>query len=322
MKARGLALGLRIASGVLLTLHLTAGVAAIAVLGRMRPAIERVIDENVSSLEAVEQMLVVLTEAHGSDISGSPAADRFMAAFARASSRITDERERPLIAGIGDDAEVALGGDLASIVRVSERLVALGEVNREHLRVADVEVQRLGNAGAWAVVFLAVLTLLGGIVAVRRFDRLALRPLEELLEVLVAADAGHTLRRCGPANGASSEIGAAMAALNHLLDVRGQGRPTAAPRADDTLRAALLALLDQRTSPTAVVDRRGVVMAASRSALAVLASESVDLRAAVEHTIDGNEGAARPLVEVERVGDDVYLCVLSPASPRVDEPTD
>jgi hypothetical protein len=292
---------LRLAVGALLALHLASAFAAIVLLGRMRPAIERIIDQNVYSLVAVEEMLAVLAE-DGSSPGPEPAEDqqgrlrRYRDAYRRAAQNITTPHERPILDRIEELSDGRLPPDEPTRRAVVGQLAQLGEVNRDAIVVANESAQRLGAAGAWAVVFLAVLTLGGALITLRRMDRRVLQPLEELHDVLVGLRSGEVHRRCRARPGAGAELQRAMAALNRFLDDRNEAlrTATAAEHAvltggDDADRATLLQLLDEEPQAVVVIDGHGEIVASNANALDRLAEDDSGLREALRKLARGAE---------------------------------
>lgn len=308
---------LRLALAALIALHLASAFAAIALLGRMRPAIERVIDQNVYSLVAIEEMLAVLSEVDGEDGVDPPHA-RFRAAYERAATNITDDRERPILETVDRLSASALPDEPARRRALIAELVRLGEVNRGDIVEANESAQRLSTAGAWALVFLAVVTLGSALAALRRMDRRVLQPVEELHDVLLGLTKGEGRRRCRPGTGASGELARAMAALNRLLDDRQDALRTATAAehglltgGDEADRATLLQLLDESDEALVVIDATGDVVASNADGLDRLASED-GLKAALVAIAKG-EGAPDGIATRPVKGADRTICTLGAA---------
>lgn len=282
--------GTRVAFTALLIVNLASAAAAIGLLGRMRPAIERIIERNIYSLEAVEGILVVLADPDGASDANLRALDD---ALIRAEKNITGEQERPLIGRLRVRSLPALKGDIAARRESLQALRELAAVNHKDIEAADQRAKRLGTAGAWAVSFLALLGLGSGLIGLRRFDRRVLAPLEELHGVLTDHSQGQRLRRCGAVAQASKELHESMVSLNQLLDSRAEEsvRRIAVTRKDgaEGERQTLLAVLDLIPEPTWVVDEEGTILAANRAALDRVAREPA-LARAVKAVAEGSDG--------------------------------
>ncbi|MGE3672863.1 MAG: hypothetical protein AB7K71_24525 [Polyangiaceae bacterium] len=263
----------RVAFTALLIVNLASAAAAIGLLGRMRPAIERIIERNIYSLEAVEGMLVVLSSPDGATSANQAALDD---ALIRAERNITGDAERPLIALLRTRLPPALKGDVAARRESLKALQELADVNRKDIEAADQNAKRLGTAGAWAVSFLALVGLGSGLIGLRRFDRRVLAPLEELHSVLTDHTGGQRLRRCGAIGQASKELHESMLSLNQLLDSRADEsvrRTASSQKAGDGEHQSLLAVLDLIAEPTWLVDDQGSILASNRPGLDRIAAE-------------------------------------------------
>lgn len=265
----------RIAFTVFLLINLVTAGAAIGLLGRMRPAIERIIERNIYSLQAVEGMLLVLTR---DDTSEPARRAEFGDALARAERSVSVDRERPLVTRLRDRSSAALAGEPAAKREVLDALKEFAQVNREEIETADQAAKRLSAAGAWAVSFLALFALGSGLVGLRRFDRRVLGPVEELTTVLGEHATSRTLRRCARMGFAAAELQVSMSSLNELLDAYAEARQRGSARVrprpnQDAARAALLASLDLIQLPTWLTDHQGEVLMANRAALDRVAAE-------------------------------------------------
>jgi PAS domain-containing protein len=299
-----LARSLRIAFLALLALHLISGFAAIALLGRMRPALEQILERNVVSLESVEEMLSVLSTQRG-EAANAADAERFRRAFEIAESNVTESEEPALLAVIRRQSERALAGDDGAIAAVADAATLLGRSNRSAIEKANHDAQRLGYGGAWAVALLSFFTFGSGLLALRQLDRRVLAPLSELHEVLAAPGEGDHHRRCHAPAGTSDELAVGMRAVNHLLDAL--RAPSAAEDATDATveRATLLAILDALPDAAAIVDDEGEIIASNKQALELLADEPGDaLGARLRAAAKGEDAGAvrtQPILDGKRV---------------------
>lgn len=258
----------------LLGLQLAAVLAGVLLLGRMSPAIDEILADNVYSLEATEAMLAELADTEDRA--------RFDEALARARSNVTEEAEVPILDRL--EGAVAEGlppaGQRSDLV---EDLTALSEVNRGSMQRAGDEAERLGLAGAWSLAGLGIVAFWLSVVATRRLQRRVIAPVEELADVLAAVRQGDEQRRCGDVAGTDPRI---VRDLNWLLDRRFQPAE-ASTREDDGSRRALLGLLDAiDDAPAFLVRDDGAVLATNRAAL----QQQVDV-ATIARAVDA-EGAA------------------------------
>lgn len=243
---------------------------AIALLTRMGPAIARILDENVYSIEAVEEMLASLAAAPQSSPAESEARQRFEAALARAKSNVTEEDERPILDKLAAAYPACFEGDAQARAQAVEALRELGVVNRESMARADAHAKRLEEAGAWAAAFLGAIALGLGILVYRRL-RLELEwPLDELRATLSRVRSGNQQVRCHTSRG-PQELRQIAKDINWLMDSAffdaSQNQELEKCRSENDLRALALRLLDQSDTPIRVVDERGQLVMANRAAL-------------------------------------------------------
>ncbi|MGE0792027.1 MAG: hypothetical protein AB7S26_40510 [Sandaracinaceae bacterium] len=249
--------------GLLIAVQVVTALAGIGLLERMSPAIGKILDENVVSVEAVESMLRVLAE----PVPSPDQRARFDEALAAAEGNVTEPDEAPLLRTIRVSRARAMDGDASARARVSDALVELGQINRSAMARADTEARRLGSAGRWALAFLALVGLFATVIAARRTQWQFLAPLAELEEVVRTHHAGNPHRRCRPMP--HSELGDVLSRVNGILDsaLPGSADPDAA-----AMRRAVLFLLDSRDAPSVLLDEDGDVVAASPNAFEVLAA--------------------------------------------------
>jgi methyl-accepting chemotaxis protein len=201
--------------GILLAIQLITSLVAIALLGRVSPAIERIIEENLFTVQAVEEMLDAL--AHSSVSKNNDSRQRFNRALQRALLSVSEPEETPLLERIRQRSRAALDGDVQAYHETIMSLRELGEVNRRAVRRADQQAVRLGTAGAWAAAVLGFAGFTASLVALRRLRRRLLLPFSEIRQTLIARAAGDRFRRCSPV-GRSEDLGQVMAMINELLD--------------------------------------------------------------------------------------------------------
>lgn len=250
----------RFGLGVLLGLQLLTSFAGVALLGRMSPAVERIMTENVVSTEAVEEMLSVLVT------QGDPKA--FDVALEQARTNITEPEETALIDAINANADKALAGDADAREEIVVALHALGSVNRASMRRSDSAAQLLGRAGAWAMALVGFLSFLVSIRVYHRVEKRLLLPFVELDEVLTAVRGGDAHRRVSwQADDLQGDhSGRLTDNLNWLLDQR-LGRPTGVIE-ELCLREALLSLIDRESEHVVLVGNdQGRVVAANEAGL-------------------------------------------------------
>lgn len=204
--------------GALVLLNLCLAFGSIGLFVRMGPAIAHILEENVYSITAAEEILAELAEAGGSPM-GPDQSARVHRLLGEAQRNITREEERAAFAALERSLPSAMDGDPDARRQAVTSIRQLVRTNREAMHRADEEARRLGSAGAWAAVLVGFLSFLLSVFVVVRLQRRFLRPLAELYEVLERARQGDRLRRCRMTD-APHEVVQVMQATNRLLDER------------------------------------------------------------------------------------------------------
>lgn len=213
---------LLLAMGILVGISSVVSFGAIGLFARMSPAIEKILQENVVSIEASEEMLVVLAKVRAEPLTSSDQ-EAFEKALGRARDNVTEESELPVILRIEGHWRNALEGNLRNLNLVVDEIRTLSAVNRQAMETSNRQARRLGEAGGWAAVLIALVALAIGVITIRKTDQRILRVFAELHEVLKADRRGDHLRRCQIPY-TSNELREILLNVNGLLDERAQTR--------------------------------------------------------------------------------------------------
>lgn len=197
---------------------LATAVGAIVLLDRMAPAVDRVVRENLVSLEAAETMLTAVASLAAPGPADAAKA-RFLQALAAAEENVTLEDEPRLLGDVRALADRTFARDAAALRQTVAALGQLSATNRQSVRDVERETRRLASAGAWAVAALALAGFIASRFLSRRFARRLFDPIEELGKVLEAMAEGNTFRRCQTA-GAARDVAETLQRVNRLLDAR------------------------------------------------------------------------------------------------------
>ncbi len=272
--------------GMLLVVQAALGFGAVGLLTRMSPAIGVILRENDASLAAVEGMLSVLTTATPDEAAQA----RFRERLAFAEANVTEDGERELLTAVRRLQADALRGDAPARLELVKSLDALAAINRASMARAGEAARRLGAAGAWAAVLLALLGVATGLLVIRRLQRRLLLPLDELHATLGSFREGDAMRRCRFGD-APQELIEVRNVVNDLLDREDVGPCDDERHRDAAERAALLVLLDQRPTPTLVLAADGGVIAGNVAALAAMEDDPA-WRAAITALRSGKTAVA------------------------------
>ncbi len=200
--------------GALVLLNLGLAFGTMGVLLRMGPVIERILQENVFSIVAAEEVLTEFALSGGAGLAPEATA-RVNDAVNDAKRNVTEDVERPVLEELERVLPSAMAGDIQSRRAAVASLRDLIDVNRNAMREVDREARRLGSAGAWTGVFTGFLSFLLSLVVVVRLQRRVVQPLMDLHQVLE----GDRLRRCRAVD-APREVIQVAQAVNRLLDER------------------------------------------------------------------------------------------------------
>ena len=207
----------RIGVWLMMGFNLLMALGSIWIFMRMAPAIEVIIDRNERSLEACEEMLASLARM-GPDRAASDIQKRaFMSALERAENNITETEEPVPLKSINAGFERAFAGNAAARQEIVSAITLLGKMNREAMIKADIHARQVGNAGAWAIVFMAVTVFMAGMLFKRSLAKHLVTPLAEIEAVVSAHRSGDLMRRCTGV-GVSREVQSLFNGLNELLD--------------------------------------------------------------------------------------------------------
>lgn len=240
--------------GLLLALQILASFAAIGLLARVSIAVDRILRENESSVEAVESMLAVLASECGA-ISPRQQA-RFEEALFSAQANLTEDEEQPLLETVAALAPSVLEGQ-GPRDRLVTALQSLADVNRASMRQADQEARRIGGGGAWAAALTGLAGFCLGVLVLNRLLSRLVVPVLQVDAALEEARRGDPHRRCLPLVG-PNEVVRIGVNLNWLLDERSRSGTSRSETAD-LLRLALLSFIDRERDPVVVVGPEGIV---------------------------------------------------------------
>ena len=300
---------------VLVALNVLLAFGAIGLLTRMSPAIKRILQDNVYSTEAAGEMLALLARPVREPMS-DPHRSLFEHALQRARNNVTEPEEVAVLERITQQYSAALAGEDSAVVVVVQALQQLIAINRQAMMNADQEARRLGAAGAWAAVCIAVVSFMISLLVIHRLERFVLHPLIELYDVLEAVRAGNHHRRCR-VSAAPEEIRRVLSVVNVLLDQlydrsdSARSHHTFSPTTVE--RSALLHFMEQQPAAMVLIDERGEVMASNSRGLAVLSSPD-GMR--VKQLLEQFPAKPLPNEHIEPIflkGTSAWLCVLHPS---------
>lgn len=301
--------------GTLVMLNVLFAFGAIGLLLRMSPAIERILQENVYSIEATEEMLSLLVES-ARQSSRDVTLQQFEQALQRARNNVTEAEEIPVLQTIQQHYRAAIGGDeraVGTLVRALQRLI---HINQSVMEATGKEAQRLGFAGAWVAVLVALVSFMISLIVVHKLEERVVNPFVEIYRVLQSVLAGNPYRRCREID-APEEIKRVLISVNVILDERLTGdhadaQKRRAPSHATLERSALLHLLEARPEAMVVVDEHGEIVASNRQGLAVLSSSKGTLVKNLLLDVSSQKSDGQTIEPIPLKGSSGWLCVLHP----------
>ncbi len=265
---------IRAGVGSLVAVQIIVALATIGLLVRMAPAIAQILENDVSSTAAVEEMYASFA-LRDCGLSITEAESRFEIAQDQAHNSAGAPGEDALVDSLDPDWRKAMAGDCDARDKVAGTLDRISDLNRAQMALADHQARQLGAAGAWAAAILGLVTFATSAIIIRRFTQRVAIPLSEIEAVLISASQGDPYRRCRRIEG-PAEYSIIAARLNQLLDRRLASNEDEDPQLRANDRALLQHLLDQIPEPCVAVDRSGAVIAANDQAMDVLAGSGID----------------------------------------------
>jgi len=298
---------LLVSIGAVLLLNLVLAFGAIGLFARMGPAIGHILEDNVVSIGAAEDMLAELADL-GEGAMDPESRAHFEAALLRVRQNITEASEGPVLEALSAVTPGALDGDAAARRQLVTHIRNLIAINRDAMRRADDGAQHLGSAGAWAAVVVGALSFALTLGAFGRLRRRIVRPVVELHDALESVQQGNRLRRCRSLD-APMEIKQLVRAINSLLDDRLRGDHRDNRRREGLEQLALCELMGSQPEPAALVDNAGEIVRANDAMLESLASERGEqIRSAMRDRSQTQEGLQRTAL-----GDAGWLVTLRAA---------
>lgn len=205
-----------IGAWILISLNLMLAFGAIWVFARMTPAIKLIVDQNLNSLQACEEMLASLaSSASATEKENQKTAFEVVLRSVSSYTRKTEEQKALKL--ISDNYRKAFEGDQGAVTNTVQGITRLGEINRIAMVRAYTNAKQYGDGGAWGVVFMASGVFFVGMLFMRSLKKILVGPLEEINEVLIAHRKGDLMRRCTGSD-LSGNVKNVFIGINDLLD--------------------------------------------------------------------------------------------------------
>ena len=96
-------------------------------------------------------------------------------------------------------------------------IAELARINRLAMEQAGVKAKKQQAVGIWIILFPSVFIWIMGIALLKRLDRIFIKPVQELNDVIIEYNKGNLMRRC-PSVTYSNDIQALYDGINTILD--------------------------------------------------------------------------------------------------------
>ncbi len=179
-------------------------------LQRINPEVKNIYERNVVSLDACENMLLLLAD-------GEMDYPQFQLALQQAAGNITEAGEKESVAAIRRLLQTMEDGDMRVKPQLIREIIQLSKYNKQAIINAARQTQRLRQAGMWGIVFVTVIFFLAALFFEQKLRRVLLAPLQEVSSVMEDYMQGDSFRRCSLLN-TSADMRKLFQAVNNLLD--------------------------------------------------------------------------------------------------------
>lgn len=197
---------------LLIVFNLALSFGALWTFERMTPSIEAIRERNGLSLDYCDAMLIAVAE----DV---PDRTAFENAFETAGKNITEDGEFAVLENLREQSTAFFDGERSAYPQVVKLILDLAKENRNGILQEVQSTRQLQQAGAWTVVFTALVFFALAIVMFLRVKKNLLEPVNDIADVLSANHRGDHFRRCIN-NSQSRDIQNLCSNINDLLDRR------------------------------------------------------------------------------------------------------
>lgn len=176
---------------------------------KLEPSINILNNSNTQSLYYAEQMLVNL--AVKDDL------NKFETYLNKAQNNITENGEKDIIDKISENYQKAFEGNEKIKEETIGNITSLAEINRLAMEQAVIKAKKQKTIGIWIILFPSFFIWIIGITILKRLDRIFIKPIQELNDVIYEYNKGNHMRRC-PSITASKDLQMLYDGINNILD--------------------------------------------------------------------------------------------------------
>ena len=194
---------------ILLICSTIISVAGIYGYQKLEPSINLLNSSNTQSLYYAEQMLT--------SISVKKDIKRFEYNLHLASQNITEDGESTIIDQIASDYKFAFDGNKIFEEQTVNDIAELTRINRLAMEQTGIKAKKQQAIGIWIILFPSFFIWIIGIALLKRLDRIFIKPVQELNNVIFEYNKGNHMRRC-PSVTYSNDIQMLYEGINNILD--------------------------------------------------------------------------------------------------------
>ena len=176
---------------------------------KLEPSINLLNSSNTQSLYYAEQMLT--------SISAKKNLMQFEKNLHLASENVTENGERNVLDKIATEYLLAFEGNRAFEEQTINDIAELATINRIAMEQAGIKAKKQRTIGIWIILFPSVFIWIIGIALLKRLNRIFIKPVQELNDVIFEYNKGNHMRRC-PSVADSNDIQTLYDGINIILD--------------------------------------------------------------------------------------------------------
>ncbi len=176
---------------------------------KLEPSIKLLNSSNTQSLYYAEQMLT--------DISAKKDIKAFEENLSLAKNNITEDGEETIIDKIEANYIAAFKGNKEIEEETIKNIADLAKINRVAMEHAGITAKKQQAIGIWIILFPTIFIWIIGIALLKRLDRIFIKPMEELNDVIFEYNKGNRMRRC-PSVTESKDLQMLYDGINKILD--------------------------------------------------------------------------------------------------------
>ena len=184
-------------------------VAGIYGFQKLEPSINLLNSSNTQSLYYAEQMLT--------SISAKKNLKNFEKNLHLAGENVTEDGERNILDQIASEYSPAFYGNKEFEEQTINDIAELARINRLAMEQAGIKAKKQQTIGIWIILFPSVFIWIIGITLLKRLNRIFIKPVQELNDVIFEYNKGNLMRRC-PSVTYSDDIQKIYDGINIILD--------------------------------------------------------------------------------------------------------